>query len=90
MIELVVTAKFEALFAELPKAIQKKAVKQQEIFSRTPFHPSLNTEKLAPKEKNLWTFRVDRKYRVAFRFLDGKTVVLHAVGPHDWIYKIFR
>lgn len=89
MIALVVTEKFEALFAELPKVIQKKAAKQQELFSQDPFHPSLDTEKLAPKEKALWSFRVDRKYRIAFRFIDGKTVLALTVGPHDWLYKLW-
>ena len=88
MIELVVTDKFESLFVELPKTIQKKAAKQQEMFSQNPFHPSLNIEKLSPREKAVWSFRVDRKYRIAFRFLDGKTVLLLAIGPHDWIYRL--
>ncbi|HCB35698.1 MAG: hypothetical protein A2W52_00935 [Candidatus Taylorbacteria bacterium RIFCSPHIGHO2_02_49_25] len=70
--------------------IQKKAAKQQAIFSRNPFHPSLNSEEIAPKERAIWTFRVDRKYRIAFRFVDGRTVLLLTVGPHDWIYKLFR
>ena len=88
MISLLVTEEFERLFAELPKSIQKKAAKQQSIFSQNSFHPSLNTEKLIPKERAVWSFRVDRKYRIAFRFLDGKTVLLLAIGPHDWIYKL--
>ncbi len=87
MISLVVTKEFEDRLRALSKTLQKKAIKQQAIFSQNPFHPSLNTEKLVPKEKAIWTFRVDKKYRVVFRFLDGKTVLLLTVGPHDWIYK---
>ena len=88
MITLLVTEEFEQRFAGLPKLIQKKAVKQQALFSGNPFHPSLNTEKLVPKQKAVWSFRVDRKYRVAFRFVDGKTALLLTVGPHDWIYRL--
>lgn len=90
MLVLVATNEFERRFAELPKSIQKKALKQQTLFSKNPFHPSLNTEKIAPKQQERWTFRVDRSYRIAFRFIDGKTVLLITVGPHDWIYKIFK
>ena len=90
MLSLLVSEEFERRFAELPILIQKKAAKQQAIFSRNPFHPSLNSEKIAPKERAVWTFRVDRKYRIAFRFVDGRTVLLLTVGPHDWIYKLFR
>ncbi|HBV00776.1 MAG TPA: hypothetical protein DEF00_00070 [Candidatus Taylorbacteria bacterium] len=87
---LLVSEEFELRFAKLSMLIQKKAAKQQTIFSHNPFHPSLNSEKIAPKERAIWTFRIDRKYRVAFRFIDGTTVLLLTVGPHDWIYKLFR
>lgn len=88
MLTLIVTEEFERRFVALPKPIQRKALNQQLLFSHNPFHPSLNTEKIAPKEKERWTFRIDRRYRIAFRFLDGKTVLLLTVGTHDWIYKI--
>lgn len=89
MITLLVSEEFERRFAELPKLLQRKAVKQQRLFSNNPFHPSLNTEKITPRWKEIWTFRVDYKYRIAFRFLNGKTVLLLTVGPHDWIYKLY-
>lgn len=88
MIILLATEEFERRFRSLPNEIQQKATKQQGLFSINPFHPSLNTEKLEPKEKARWTFRIDRRYRIAFRFLDGKTALLLTVGPHDWIYKL--
>ena len=90
MIELLSSDEFEDRFRALPKQLQRKALKQQKIFSNNPLHPSLNTEKIAPKDRGIWTFRVDEKYRIAFRFVGGRTVLLLTVGPHDWIYKIFR
>lgn len=83
------TEEFKRRYNQLPSALQKKADKQQRLFRNNPFHPSLNTEKLAPKEKALWSFRVDRKYRVAFRFIDGDTILALTVGPHDWLYKLW-
>ena len=88
MITVVVTEEFEKRFTLLPNAIQNKAEKQRAIFCENPFHPSLHTEKLAPKKKEVWSFRIDRKYRIAFRFIDGETVLLLTAGPHDWIYKL--
>ncbi len=84
------TEEFKQRYNQLPRILQKKADKQQRLFRSNPFHPSLNTEKLAPKSREVWTFRVDRKYRIAFRFIDGDTILALTVGPHDWIYKIFR
>ncbi len=53
MIEIEVTAEFENRFKKLPENIRKKAIKQQELFSIDPFYPSLHTEKLKPKSKEL-------------------------------------
>jgi plasmid maintenance system killer protein len=72
----------------LPIKTKKKAEKQVEIFKENSLHPSLNLEKLEPKNKQAWSIRVDKKYRIIFRFLDNNDVLLLTVGPHDWIYKI--
>lgn len=87
-IEIVLAKEFEDNYALLPLSIKKKAEKQEEIFKENPFYTSLCNEKLTPKSKGLWSFRVDRKYRVVFKFLDKNTVVFLNIGPHDWIYKI--
>jgi toxin HigB-1 len=70
MIEVVTTEEFWKRYEKLPTAIQKKAEKQERIFRNNPLHPSLNTEKFEPKNKQIWSFRVDRKYRIFFRFLE--------------------
>jgi len=88
MFEIVVTEEFETQYQGLSSAIQKKMQKQEKIFRLNPHYPSLRVEKLIPKNKEVWSFRVDRKYRVLFRFVDGKTALFLAVGSHDWIYSI--
>jgi len=79
------TEEFKRQYNRLSRGIQKKADKQQRLFRNDPFHPSLNTEKLVPKEKAVWSFRVDQKYRIAFRYIDGTAILALAIGPHDWI-----
>ena len=79
---------FDEDYVRLPKDIQRKAQKQEEIFKNNPFHPSLHTEKLSPKFKEVWSFRVDRSYRVLFQFLGEDSVLFIAIGKHDWIYRI--
>ena len=53
MIEIFVTEEFQKRYRELPKIIQRKAEKQEKIFRQNPFHPSLHTEKLEPKGKEV-------------------------------------
>jgi mRNA-degrading endonuclease RelE of RelBE toxin-antitoxin system len=88
MIEIFVTEEFQKRYRELPKIIQRKAEKQEKIFRQNPFHPSLHTEKLEPKGKEVWSFRIDKRYRIIFRFINGNKVRFLTVGPHDWIYKL--
>jgi len=86
--EVFITQEFQNRYGNLPVLIKKKAEKQEQLFKQNPFHPSLNTEKLSPKQKEIWSFRVDKKYRIFFRFYpNGKKVLLLTIGPHDWIYK---
>jgi mRNA-degrading endonuclease RelE of RelBE toxin-antitoxin system len=80
---------FKRRYARLPLLIQKRAEKQERFFRHNPFYPSLHTEKLEPRGRQTWTFRIDRTYRIAFRFLDKNTVVFQTVGTHDWVYKIW-
>jgi proteic killer suppression protein len=88
MLEILITEEFERRFKELPLALQKKAEKQEKLFRQNPFHPSLHTEKLEPKRRQVWSFHIDRRYRIIFRFMEGSRVVFLTVGPHGWIYRI--
>ena len=86
--KVLVTAEFTRRYRELPASIQRKAEKQEKLFRKNPFYPSLHTEKLEPKEKELWSIRVDRRYRIVFRFVSGDAALFLTIGPHDWIYKL--
>ena len=88
MWEIFYTAEFRERYSMLPMVIQKKAEKQEKIFHQNPFHPSLHTEKLEPKGKEVWSFRIDKRYRIFFRFINRNKVLFLTVGPHDWIYKL--
>jgi proteic killer suppression protein len=88
MLEILVTEEFAKRFKELPPAVQKKAEKQERLFRQNPFHPSLHTEKLEPKRRQVWSFRINRRHRIIFRFMEGSRVVFLTVGPHEWIYRI--
>lgn len=84
--KIVETARFRKSLNGLGKPTLKIVKKQFELFLKNLFHPSLNTEKLEPKNKNIWSFRINKKLRVIFTFNVDETIVLLDIGPHD-IYK---
>lgn len=88
MIKIVLTREFENRYSRLPLAIKKKAERQTEIFKKNLNHPSLHTEKLEPKGQQVWSFRIDRNYRIIFRFTNGQSALFLTVGTHDWVYKL--
>ncbi len=80
------TETFDRLFKKLPKPIQKKAVKKTELFQDNPFHPSLRIEKLHPKGHQVWSFRIDIRYRIVFKFIGAHLAELRYIGHHNKIY----
>lgn len=62
--------------------LERKFEKQQRLFERNPFHPSLATELLEPRRMRIWSFRVDRRYRAIFMFRDHETVEILDVNNH--------
>lgn len=80
------TKTFVSLYVRLPHIIKRSAQKQERLFRVNMFYPSLNTEKLSPKHKNLWSFRVDRTYRIVFHF-EGQEVTFLYIGHHKDIYR---
>ena len=87
MTEIFYTEEFRRRYQELPAAIQKKAERREKLFRQNPFHSSLQTEKLKPKEKEYWSFRIDPEYRILFRFRDDHSVFFLTCGHHNWIYR---
>ena len=88
MFEISLAEEFKLRYRNLPIDIQKKAEKQEKLFRQNQFYPSLRTEKLEPKGKEVWSFRIDKRYRIFFRFINRNKVLFLTVGPHDWIYKL--
>ncbi len=82
------TDEFLRCYRELPSAIQRKAERRELMFRENPHHPSLHTEKLHPKNREVLSFRIDDSYRVLFRFDGHNTVYFLAAGPHSGIYRM--
>lgn len=64
------------------RKLEKKFEKQMSLFTNNPFHSSLKTELLEPKKMKIWSFRIDRKYRALFIFLEKDVIEIIDVNDH--------
>ena len=69
--------------SRLPAKVIALADGKEILFKSDPFHPSLDTHKLHGRDKGLWSFSVNRKYRIKFVFLEGGNVLFLDIGLHD-------
>jgi len=88
--EIIYTETFEKLFNQLPKRIRQKAIRKIKLFEQNPFLPILKVEKLYTSLENLWSFRIDRSYRIIFTFLKENKVVFYFIGHHNKIYRFLK
>ncbi len=54
----------------------KKFEKAKQLFEQDEHHPSLNIEVLEPKHLKIYSFRLDKKYRVIFIVVHGEAEVI--------------
>ena len=62
--------------------LEKKYLKAKKLFENDPFYPSLNTELLEPKDRLIYSFRLDKKYRVIFIYIDTNLIEIVAITNH--------
>jgi Txe/YoeB family toxin of Txe-Axe toxin-antitoxin module len=60
----------------------KKYEKAKSLFEKDPFYPSLNTELLEPKDRLIYSFRLDIKYRTIFIYIDKNSIEIIAFTNH--------
>lgn len=60
----------------------KKYNKQSKLLEQNIKHPSLNAEKLAPKEFGLYSFRLDKKYRGIFSITERGEIEMVDINDH--------
>jgi len=80
------TPTFKKGWQKLPKKVKKKAIKKEKLFRQDAFHPNLLSHKLTGKLKNYWSFSIDYRSRIVFRFLKKGEVLFVDAGGHE-IYK---
>ena len=80
------TSSFIRGFRELPREIQKLAVRQEEIFRRNPDDPRLHRKTLKGRLKGLMSFRVTRNYRVLYAWKEKENALFYEIGDRKFIY----
>lgn len=55
--------------------LHKKYTKQISLLSENPRHPGLQVELLEPKERGIYSFRVDRQFRGIFFFIPEQNAI---------------
>jgi plasmid maintenance system killer protein len=64
-------------------ALTKKWQKQLLLLASNPRHPSLHVELLEPKDKGIYSFRIDRKFRAIFIYrTDVSSIEIITVTVH--------
>jgi len=72
------TARFWALFEQLPESVQRVARKNFALLKDTPSYPSLHFKKVG----KLWSVRAGLNHR-ALAVEDGPDFIWVWIGPHD-------
>ena len=81
--EINTSSYFDKKYKKLSQKLKDKAKQKEILFRADRFHPSLETHKLHGKDRELWAFSIDRKYRIKFAFVSRDHVLFVDIGTHD-------
>ena len=77
---------FKKHFKKLPPSVQKVYYRQEKIFRQNWKDPRLHVRKLRDHPVP-FSFRITRKYRVIFCFVEKDTVLFATIGHRKEIYR---
>lgn len=77
---------FKKHYQELPKKIKILAEEREGVFRKNPQDPRLKIHKLSGRLKNIWSFSVDKNYRILFIYHKNREIIFLDIGTHE-IYK---
>ena len=83
--EILYHSNFAAAYKNLPSSIKERAMAKELLFRDNIFHPLLKTHKLKGWLSGLYSFSVDFKYRILFKFHKDLIIFLD-IDDHD-LYK---
>ena len=86
MIDLIFLPIFVKLFNKLESDLQCEVLEKIELFKNPKNHVQLKVHKLHGSMKDRYSFSVNYKYRIIFKYTSKKEIALLAIGDHE-IYR---
>lgn len=71
---------------DLPFDLQREAMEKIKLFKENSRNPLLRMHKLKGRLKDRWSFSVNYRFRIVFRYDKPGVAALLAVGDHE-VYK---
>lgn len=84
--QFIPTSDFEKRFSKLPADIRSKVHDRLNIFSINEFDPILNNHKLKHDFEGYRSINITGDWRIIFRKLEDKVVLLYKVGTHHQLF----
>lgn len=81
--QIVYTPKFIRAYKKLVPGLQTEVKQAIELFADKMNHDRLHVHKLSGRMEGRYSFSVNYKIRVVFRFLPDRRVLLLTVGDHS-------
>jgi mRNA-degrading endonuclease YafQ of YafQ-DinJ toxin-antitoxin module len=82
-VEVCYTPAFIRQFKVLEEGLQIEIVEKIEIFKQRKYHKQLKVHKLHGRLAGRWSFSVNYKIRIVFRYVSKSEVALLAIGDHE-------
>ena len=77
------TPKFIKLYKKLDIHLKEEVKEKIELFKQDVFHPFLKTHKLNGRLKNRYSFSINYRYRIVFKYISKNEIVFLVIGDHD-------
>jgi plasmid maintenance system killer protein len=81
-----ITPEFLRIYNKLEISLQEEIREKIDFFKVRSNHKTLKVHKLHGRLNDRYSFSVNYKFRIIFKYLDKKIVALLSVGDHE-IYK---
>lgn len=86
--EVLSSSLYKEYYLKLPLYIINDLEYRLEILEQDPFDLRLSTHKLSGYLRNYYSSYLINGYRLIFRFISDKQILLIAVGPHSIYFEV--
>ena len=81
--EIVFAAKIIRQIRDLESALQEEVYEKIDLFRDAGNHKQLKVHKLHGRMRGYYSFSVNYKFRIVFKYINKKTIILLTVGDHE-------